>query len=336
MKKIRPELTLMIPGLSAPLPEGAAPLRLPALETLLARADEERVGGEDYAGVLAGLYGLKGELPGGAIALRGEGGMPGEAAWMHADPVRLVADRDKLYLGEYAHTSLEEARALAAELNTHLAEDGLQLLVMHGRRWYLRLAAPVALSTTSIDQALGRAIDGLLPQDSAGGDAAGGLRRLLTECQMLLHNSPHNVQRQARGEGEVNSLWLWGAGVLPESLKQRYAAVFADEPLARGLAYLSSVEPGPAFASFEAYRGHHRDYALMVLHELREARLDADEAARLQLLEGLERQWAQPLLAALKSGRLGSLRILSDDGRAWRLQRKQLWRIWRRRPGLGR
>ncbi len=329
MKKIRPELTLLIPGLSAPLPEGREPPVLKALETLLARADEESLAGEDYASVLGGLYGLKGEIPSGAIALRGEGGMPGEAAWMHADPVRLVADRDRLYLGEYVAPSIDEARALVAELNAHLAEDGMQLLVMDARRWYLRLDGPMALSTTSIDRALGRAIDELLPQ----GEEGASLRRLLTECQMLLHGSLVNAERQARGEGEVNSLWLWGAGVLPDAPKQRYPAVFADEPLARGMAYLSSVEPGPAFASFDSYRSHHRDFALVVLNELREARLDADESARLQCLEGIERQWAAPLLAALKSGRLNSLRILSDDGRGWRIQRKQLWRIWRRDSG---
>lgn len=59
---------------------------------------------------------------------------------------------------------------------------------------------------------------------------------LWSEAQMVLHQSPVNQARQARGQPTVNSVWLWGGGNLPTPVDNTHTAVYADDPFAQGLA----------------------------------------------------------------------------------------------------
>ncbi|MCZ7655242.1 MAG: hypothetical protein M5R42_14705 [Rhodocyclaceae bacterium] len=52
----------------------------------------------------------------------------------------------------------------------------------------------------------GRTIEPFLPQ----GDDAREWRRFINEAQVLLHNHPINMAREAEGRPTVNSLWPWG------------------------------------------------------------------------------------------------------------------------------
>ena len=53
----------------------------------------------------------------------------------------------------------------------------------------------------------------------ASGEGAERWRALLNESQIVLHNHPINAVREARGAVAVNSLWFWGAGTLPDSVR---------------------------------------------------------------------------------------------------------------------
>ena len=55
----------------------------------------------------------------------------------------------------------------------------------------------------ALDQVAGRSLDPFMPT----GEAAGWLRSVMNECQMLLHADDQS--------GVVNSLWFWGLGRLP-------------------------------------------------------------------------------------------------------------------------
>ena len=61
-----------------------------------------------------------------------------------------------------------------------------------------------------------------------------------------------------------------------------------------------------------------------------------DEAAWRGWVEGVERAWLAPAVAALARGALAGLELHAGDGRRWRLTRGGLRRFWRRVRGLER
>jgi hypothetical protein len=143
---------------------------------------------------------------------------------------------------------------------------------------------------------------------------------LLTEIQMALHEHPVNESRELA----VNSVWLWGAGALPASASGPWRSIAAADPLALGLARAAGIAPRAAARSAEAW-----------LAELPE------EGRHLAVLEGiaaeLEPAWFAPLLAALKSGRIGMATLhLPEAGAAVETTRSDLRRFWRRPRALGR
>src|SRR5512135_1744577 len=168
------------------LQAAAQDLRLPALQTLLAR-------------------GTRRSCP-------ADGVVAGAAYWLRADPVHLQVMRDRIVLADSSAFELtqSEADALATAIGQHFGAD-LSPMPLHPRRWYLRLEHAPRLTTTPPSVAAGRNLDPLLPQ----GEDAMQFRARLNELQMLLHDHPVNLAREARGELSVNALWLWGGGQPP-------------------------------------------------------------------------------------------------------------------------
>ncbi|HEX9180327.1 MAG TPA: hypothetical protein VF859_08040, partial [Burkholderiales bacterium] len=232
---------LLIPDLWPPpgMEAAARGLRLPGLELLLGKGAVADSGGETVEGWLFRRFGLerRGDWPVAAVTLLADGGDPGRNIWMRADPVSLRADGARLVLGDGAQLRIapEEAAALTEALNHHFRDDGLEFQPRSPRRWYLRLPAAPAMSTRAPDQAAGRHVDEWLP---AGPDAL-HWHRLMNEAQMLLHQHPLNEAREERGEPPVNSVWLWGAGAVPDHARASFAGVWSDHPLAAGLARLA-------------------------------------------------------------------------------------------------
>ena len=108
-------------------------------------------------------------------------------------------------------------------------------------RWHVKLAAGEAPATTPLEDALGRNVFGLLPQE-------GKWRSAMTEAQMILNGHEVNARREAEGKPAINSVWFWGAGALPAAMARPYAVVHANDALARGLAKHSgaTLQPLPA------------------------------------------------------------------------------------------
>lgn len=163
-------------------------------------------------------------------------GMVPDTYVLHADPVHLRPDRDRLVLfaGPDFAPDRAEADALVALFNQHLGEEGLRLEAPTPGRWYLLSEQVPELVTQPLAAVLGRPIAGQLPQ----GPEARRWARLLNEVQMLFHHSEVNQRREAAGIPTLNGLWLWGGGQLlpPPTGEVGYARVFSADPLARGLA----------------------------------------------------------------------------------------------------
>lgn len=229
-------MLLLVPHLfpSARLLEVAAQnLRLPALETVLARGSRQAFAGEGSEAALCQALGIvrQQDWPLAPITLQADGGDPGTDYWLRADPVHLGVMRDRIVLADSQALELDqaEADALVASIHGHFG-DSFGPLALQPRRWYLRLPQAPQMSTIPLSYAAGRDIDPLQPR----GPDASRFRALLNELQMLLHDHPVNQRREARGQLPVNSLWLWGGGVLPK-VQPRTLKVAADHPDALAL-----------------------------------------------------------------------------------------------------
>jgi hypothetical protein len=322
---------LAVPGLFA----GAAQAPAPALELLLARGRPSARQSLSLEAWLADAFGLDARLPAGALTLLAGGADPGSACWVRADPVHLRLARERLIVVPDAAfpLSAEEAAALVEALNRHFA-GVLALHAVEARRWCAQLGEDLALDAPSAIECAGRDVD---LTGRIGGEAGKRWSALLTEAQMLLHAHPVNQAREERGEPAVNSLWLWGAGRVPATLKASWQSIAAGDPLVLGLAKAAHTRSCALPAGAEAWlaqaspEGRH----LAVLDALRAPLVLGQAAEYRECIDALERQWFAPLLGALRGGSVGMVTLhVPDAGACFETIRGDLRRIWRRRRPL--
>jgi hypothetical protein len=208
--------------------------------------------------------------------------------------VHLRFSRDTLVVGGAAWTSQAEE---AAQLARRAERASRRIRRIHRPPSAALVSAPEAPRASPRIRprpSPGRTLEPFLPQ----GDEARDWRRLINEAQVLLHNHPLNMAREAAGRPTANSLWPWGAGSLPGRATAPAARIEASHPLAIGLARLSGVPALPTPERFEiAVPGR-----LTFLQDLELAAQGLDDAAWRTGLTELETRWFAPLLAALKAG----------------------------------
>jgi len=326
---------LLVSDLFWPASAGNEPysgLALPALETLLARGRGVRTAGASLERWLAAEYRLSDGLPLAPFSLRGDGGEPGGDCWMRADPVHLKLHGDRLILAEASRLAVtpDEAREFVAALNSHFAGEGISFIAPSPQRWYLRTANAPRLRTTPTAEAAGRSIEALLPD----GDEGARWRRVINEAQMLLHQHACNEARERRGQLGVNSVWLWGPG-RDRSLTAPYHAVWADHPLAAGLARAGGATTHPLPASSASLLEARRGGTQLVVLSL-PATAYGDLADWRDAVARLERVWIAPLLSGLRDASLESVTLHGlgpDYGYTSSLTGRDRLRFWRvRRP----
>lgn len=256
---------------------------------------------------------------------------------LRADPVHLRPGLNgvTLFPADTLGVAPEEARGLVAELAPLFAAEGLALTAPTPGRWYLAgpglAALDPAVGLPAPGPLAGTEVSGRLP----GGSAAGRWRTLLTEAQMTLHGAPVNQAREERGAPPVNSLWLWGGGgALPGAGPAPWARVWADDPLAVGLARHQGVAVAPLPRDARglpaaAAPGH----ALIYLPGAGVAAGDLEGWA--EALETIVADWLAPLLEALARRRLAAVTL--DPGPVrYTAGPRDLGRWWRRvRPLTG-
>jgi hypothetical protein len=322
----RKELLLVLPGVAAALAcAGAHAPRLPALELLCARASRSDGANlamtETFARALptlsAAAHAPVAPLSRVDDTLRLDGG------WCaRADPVHLAAMHDHVRLVPDPQPTPEEAAALVASCNELLAPEACALEAPHSRRWYLH--APRALDFTAADPGIVAGLD-VFAHLPSGRDAAFA-RRLLTELQMLLHEHPVNRAREVQGRLTINSVWLWGAGVLPGVVPAAgLPPLWSDEPVARGLwrvaggavhplpERLTAVEPG-----------------VLATRALEAAASSGDALECATRLERIDSNWLDPIVRALRNGTLAGARLVLGGMGQYLVDRRCLARWWRR------
>jgi hypothetical protein len=255
---------------------------------------------------LCSIFGVISQQPA-AFSAMGDGLDAAQGYWLYADPVHLALMRDFFVLQGTPHDLLpQQTQQMVATLNKHFSADGMQWYAPHPERWYLRLDRPLEITAVSKKTATGTKIS----KDMNSAPYAA----MLNEIQMLLHQHAVNSEREEAELLPVNSVWLWGGGIYESPSLQPYAAVMADDPLARGLAgeHCRSVPDSAEYLP-------QQDTGLVVLEEM-----DALQ---------FEQKWAAPLLSMLKNNKVQKLVLHLEQEQhvtSFELRRQDLWKIWRK------
>ncbi|MGB0720914.1 MAG: hypothetical protein ACPGU7_00830 [Gammaproteobacteria bacterium] len=339
-------LEFHVPGLFGPYPAQHKPpgVDAPGLEQLLRFAVLQPGRGDDpLRQRLVGFIDEGAYSGGGTVAVaalerlaggRSAGGTD-EGVWMRCDPVILRADRDRLLMFDAVEANLQadEAEGILDTLNATYADDGWYFDAYRADVWHLRLPrSPRALFVEPF-HAVGRPVESFLP---SGEDGRFWLTRL-NEMQMLLHDHPVNRAREGRGLPAINALWPWGAGTLPTLRRPHWDVIWDDDPTGTALAEGVGIESRPVPADASAWlatagSGNHRVF----VDTLRRCLEYGDFSEWLELLPRFDRDWFQPLVAALDNRSLDTLTLI--DG-LWYVRvappnRFAFWRRLRRSPGV--
>jgi hypothetical protein len=320
-------------------------LKTPSLAALITRAKSQggRSGGEAFDGFarllpheawLCRRFGLEGGADGDnsppvAAALMASMGLdhaPG--LWFVIDPVHIHIARDHLVLSDARRMPLaaRESRALFDVARPLFEEAGKTLLYGDERTWFARADAWGGLRTATPDAACGHNIDIWMPK----GDGERDWRKLQNDVQMHWHAHAVNEEREARGIQPINSIWLWGGATAPaETAAPAYTMVFGLRSWMRAFGG-STAGQAPATSAAEVVE-HAAQRKLLMLDALLEPALANDWGDWLARLHAIETEWMSPLLAALKSGRIGRLSlVLTDHARlktfaGSRLSQRKFW-----------
>jgi hypothetical protein len=267
--------------------------RFTSLMMLHARGRREASEHDSVEALLCSHYGIarQSDWPLAPITYAFDDGRAGSDYWLRADPVHIQVHRDKLILADELDISAEEAQILCAALASHFG-DAFTPLPMQPDRWYMRVSDDPHITTTPLSQALGRHIDPLLPQ----GPGAMNWRKLLNEAQMLLFNHPVNQERESRGVLPVNSLWLWGGGMLPAVPDvQNNTTLYGRDFTARAVAKFSNAV---VHALPESWHSGIDDNSLCLIDQLIRCWQNNDMAGWKAAMNKIESGWISPLMKA--------------------------------------
>ena len=290
--------------------EAIAGIPGPATARVLARADRSE-GAPGWREQLARAFRLvPAGIPVAALTRHADCSDAELHGWVRADPAHVRADMATarlMAIGELG-LSAADADALLRPLKPVFGDAGFPISAPCPQRWYLMLPREARLpELADPHQALGAPMDEYLP----AGERGRRWRHLLNEAQVILHNHPLNAERAAAGKLPVNSLWFWGAGVLPDSVQSHFTRFASGDLLLQALADRagSTAADDPTAAALIAEADGD---VLVDLRDLREA-------------AALEREWIAPALAAGMD-----LQLDFGDGLLLEYQRSHRWRLWRR------
>lgn len=313
-------LHLFIPSLfwsDSSLPEIYQDLPLPSLETLLSKSRVVHGSTNDIYTWLCTAFHIEKQhdWPVAPItqhldAVESKLEYPRSDYWLRADPVHLRIEQNHIMLADRHIFQLthDEALQFTDAINQLLVNDNITVFPFHPYRWYICLPEPPDLYTHTLNTAICKNINNLMPT----GKASINWHKIINEVQMLLHDHPLNQQREARDQLAINSLWLWGGGKLPQTSRSLYTTIWTNNDFVRALGKWSSLQykqlPGDASLLLQAADSENHFVYLDEL--LNDDKYNNAYSWRDKLLQ-LERLWFTPLHTALKNKQITSLKISS-------------------------
>ncbi|WP_415034797.1 hypothetical protein [Azonexus sp.] len=333
-------LTLIIPELLWPEPGDALTLAdLPAehFSWLFSRANFSCQPAESYENLLLQEFQ---RLDGQLAVLRGRGENPPlylNAPSLCADPVHLRFHQERIVLADAGAFDLdaEESAAFIQALNTEFSALGC-FHATNAKRWYLELHKPIPHPAAPLSRVAGRRLDGEVDGKTTP------LYRWLNEVQMFLHQHPLNAARAQRGQVAVNSLWLWGEqkpsarpapSNAPSNTAPPYDQVFAQDPIARGLALEAGISLSDLPTSAHHVLQENRQRPLVYLDTLRPGVLYENPDDWQSAFGRLEQDWLRPLRAQLgkRVRRLDLIAPCIYGVLRATLQGNARWQFWKNR-----
>lgn len=251
---------------------------------------------------------------------------------MAADPLFLQADQKTVHAVDTVPLQItdDETKELLTLLNAFLEKDDLKIVAHSPAHWYFFLPTDPQIRSVAINALAHQDLNACLPK----GLQQHKWRKLLTELQMLLHQSDVNQRRHAQGQPLINSLWFWGVGRLPTHLHCEWQVVWSDFRLARDLAYFAKKggEQLPpninyVFDVIDASRNF-----LVVVNQLQESKMTVNSEQWNTFIKKFDEDWIQPALAAIKINQLATLKIYTENGACFTVTKEHLRRWWNTLP----
>ncbi|MFQ5643910.1 MAG: hypothetical protein ACE5FQ_09440, partial [Thiogranum sp.] len=139
-------------------------------------------------------------------------------------------------------------------------------------------------------------------------------------------------QRAERALPLINSLWIWGGGVLPVNTGQCFDRVVTANVTVQGLGSRSSsnCSPVPERADSLLSEPGEGERVLVTLDALDAPAAYEDIGRWNTVLEHYERDWFAPLLSALAARRLTRLDVFPVNGQCFSITPADLLKFWRR------
>ncbi|MFC1688744.1 hypothetical protein ACFL0N_00960 [Pseudomonadota bacterium] len=245
--------------------------------------------------------------------------------WLRSDPVTLWADMAQVYMTSHGFADLNpyERNEIENCIRSVLLEEGIDLHGEHPERWCIALNEPLEFEFTSLEDALGMDMADALPEHPE----ARFWRRIITEIQVALHNCPVNIRRRQSGKQEINSVWFWGGGFIPDAAPHDLIdTIYSNNPVSRGLAIINDCR---LKNQHMAYSGDFSQDGRSVLIDWVPVSQFAVE--ELEQLEILTRQ----LLQLADHGEI-ELFMYAGDGEGRKYDRRAHRRFWKRINPLAR
>jgi len=320
-------ITLIVEDLRGLVTHAQTSRRFPALETVLSRGRHFRPGPRSPDHFRFSLFGMQteGELPIAAVTRAADSGEKPDPRqyWLRADPITLWADMARVVITGHGFADLDKSETDEIEntVRSVLRDEGIQLHADHPQRWCIALQEPVGANFVPISEALGMDLAEALQQNPESRH----WRRVMNEIEIALHSCPVNIRRRRKGIPVVNSVWFWGGGFIPDSIRAGvFDAVYSDHPVSRGLAAITDCRLYSQ-DEFGGDTGPGIGPSILI-----------DWSASLeQPQEGLDRLEALvACIQGLLSGRRDRLTLLCGLLAGWEFTTASNRRFWRRRYTL--
>jgi hypothetical protein len=232
----------------------------------------------------------------------------GDAAnyrWLRADPAYVRAEMGVARLLSVGDASLtqNEADQLIKPLKILFGDNGFLLTAPTPQRWYLMIPKESKLPDFKTpNEVIGADIFSAMSQD----DLSKRWRNLLNEAQITLHNHAVNAVRISKNQLPINSLFFWGAGILPDEVKFKAECVISDDLEINALIKLSTAHKTL----------QDKGQAIVDLRRVRDwKKFETDHLS--QNYKKL-------------SARYASIILDFSDGTVIKLEKSQKWRFWRK------
>ena len=301
--------------------------RFPALELVFSRGRAVRIESASANHLRFALFGIEpdGVLPVAALTHVSDrkNTLQDDYFWLRSDPVTLCADMTQVFMTGHGFADLDpyERNEIENCVRAVMQEEGIDFHTDHPERWCIALNEPLEFDFTPLDETLGMDLADVIPKHPQ----ARFWRRILNEIQVALHNCPVNIARRQSGRQEINSVWFWGGGFIPDAAAHELIdTVCSDHPVTRGLAIINDSRLKPQNRTDE--EDFSRDGSSILIDWLPVSRRAVEELQQLEVL-------ASQLLTLAGQGRI-ALTLYDGNGEGRYYDHRARRRFWRRREPL--